>query len=59
MAKPKQMKLTETESSALMFGIGLLAGVGATLAAFARAWEYSLLAIIAALVVLKFVSRNR
>lgn len=58
MAKPKQMKLTETESSALIFGIGLLAGVGTAVAAFAQAWAYSLLAIIAALVVLKFISRN-
>lgn len=54
----KQKKLTEDEVGALMFGIGLLTGVGASLAVIGRTWEYSLLAIIAALVTLKMLSRN-
>jgi hypothetical protein len=58
MAKQKQMKLTDDETSALIFGIGLLAGVGSTVAAFSQAWAYSLLTIVAALVILRFLHKQ-
>ena len=54
----KKKKLTEDDVGALMFGIGLLTGVGSCLAVIGRTWEYSILAIVAALVTLKMLSRN-
>ena len=60
MAKQtKQTKLTSTETGALLFTMGILAGVGSTIAAFSQSIEYSFLAILAALVVLGMVNKNK
>ncbi len=53
------MKLTETENSVLLFGVGLLAGVGSTILALNQSWEYSFLTVLAALVVLRMINKNK
>ena len=65
MAKQKKMKLnlnkiklTHDESSLLMFGVGLIAGVGSTVLAVNQSFEYSFLTVLAALVVLRMINKN-
>lgn len=59
MAKQKKSNISNDEKNLLMFGVGLIAGVGSTVLAFNKSPEYSFLTIVASLVVLRMISKNQ